>query len=88
MPQIAAAKKALRQNKRRRVVNDRWRVKVRLRLRALQAAITANDPAAARAAIVKTQSVLDRAARRNIINPNKVARQKSRLAKSVAKLTK
>lgn len=86
MPKIASAKKALRVNVRKRVVNDRWRKKLRESLHSLQATITAKDKKAAQTAFLKTQSVLDRAARHKIIHPNKAARKKARLHKAITKL--
>ncbi len=49
-------------------------------------AITAKNKEAAASAYIKVQKTLDRAARRNIIHPNKAARKKSRLLKSIAKI--
>ena len=86
MPQIASAKKALRVSARKRAVNDRWRKKLRESLHALQTAITAKDKKTAQAVFLKTQSVIDRAARHKIIHPNKAARKKARLHKAITKL--
>lgn len=86
MPQIASAKKDLRVSARKRVTNDRWRKKLRESLHALQTTITAKDKKAAQAAFLKTQSVIDRAARHKIIHPNKAARKKARLHKAIHNL--
>lgn len=86
MPQIASAKKALRVSARKRVINDRWRKKLRESLHALQTTIATKDKKAAQAAFLKTQSVIDRAARHKIIHPNKAARKKARLHKTITKL--
>ena len=86
MPQIKAASKALRTDKRRRAVNDRWRRKMREALHAVRDAILAKDSKEAKKALVSAESVLDRVARRNIIHPNKAARKKSRLVKAVSKI--
>lgn len=85
MPQLKAAKKDLRKNQKRRVVNDRWRTVVYKAVRAVQDAVDKKDMKAAKEALQKAQAALDRAARRNIIHPNKAARKKSALAKKVAK---
>lgn len=87
MPQLQAAKKALRVSARRRVINDRWRRKVREALHAVRDAIRAQDKKAAAEAYVTATSMIDRAARRNIIHPNSAARKKSRLHKAVANIT-
>jgi small subunit ribosomal protein S20 len=86
MPQLKAAKKDLRKSQRRRIVNDRWRLAVRKTTREVQEAIADKDKKAATAALPKAQAALDRAARRNIIHPNKAARRKSRLLKAISKL--
>ncbi|MFH1354205.1 MAG: 30S ribosomal protein S20 [bacterium] len=86
MPQTQSALKALRGNHARRIINDRWRKKVRVALRAVRDAVTAKDKKTAAAAYDKFQSTIDRAARRNIIHPNKVARQKKRLQKTITSL--
>ncbi len=83
MPQLTAGKKALRTSARRRVVNDIWRRKMRSAMKALREALTAKDGKAALVELGKAESILDRAARRNIIHPNKAARKKSRLRKAV-----
>ncbi len=84
MPQLEAGKKALRTSARRRAVNDVWRKKIRIATKAIREAITAKDKKAALEKLQETESVLDRAARRNIMHPNKAARKKSRLRKMVA----
>lgn len=84
MPQLKAAKKALRSSIRRRRVNDRWRRKVRQSLKAVRDAIEAKDTKTATASLLKAQSALDKAARHSIIHKNKAARLKSRLTKAVS----
>jgi small subunit ribosomal protein S20 len=86
MPQIKAAKKALRSSQSKRAVNDRWRRKVRQALHSVRDALANKDKKTAGQAYLKAQSTLDRAARRNIIHPNKAARSKSRLQREIAKL--
>lgn len=83
MPQLSAGKKALRTSAKRRVVNDIWRRKIRTAMKAIREAIVAKDGKTALLELVKAESVLDKAARRNIIHPNKAARKKSRLRKAV-----
>lgn len=86
MPQTAAAKKALRVSQKKRVKNDRWRRRMREALHAVRDAITAGGKKDAQEALVKAESVMERAARRNVIHGNKAARQKSRLQKTVNNL--
>ncbi|MEX0649604.1 MAG: 30S ribosomal protein S20 [Candidatus Andersenbacteria bacterium] len=84
MPQLQAAKKALRVSDRKRAFNDRWRRKMRDALHELRDAIDSNDKKAAEEAFQKTESILDRATRRHILHPNKTARKKSRLKRAVS----
>ena len=87
MPQIKAAKKALRVSGRKRAVNDRWRQKLRDSFRAMRDAVANSDVKAAEKALVKASSNLDKAARRNIIHRHKAARKKSQLQKVVSSLS-
>ena len=84
MPQLSAGKKALRTSARRRAVNDVWRQKIRSAMKSIREAVIAKDEKAALKELIAAESVLDKAARRNIIHPNKAARRKSRLRKTVA----
>lgn len=86
MPQLQAAKKALRSSARKRLFNDRWRRKVRAAIHSVRDAIEKGDKVLALKAAVLAEKVLDRSARRNIIHPNKAARKKSRIQKAIAKL--
>ncbi len=86
MPQLTQAKKALRTSQRKRVINDRWRRKLRAALNEVRDALANNSKEDAEKAMLKAESVLDRTARRNIIHPNKAARKKSRLHRAIASL--
>lgn len=87
MPQTNAAKKALRVANRRRVINDKWRRKVQDTVRQLREVVTTGKKKEAQELLVKTQQALDRAARHNIIHPNRAARQKSRWQNAINNLT-
>jgi small subunit ribosomal protein S20 len=87
MPQIKAAKKALHQSARKRLVNDRWRRKFRNSVKAVQAAVVAGDKKAAEKLLPQATSHIDRASRRNILHPNTASRKKSRLARAVQSLS-
>ncbi len=86
MPQTDAAKKALRVSARKRATNDRWRRKVKQALLAVRDAIHEKNKQAAETAFAAAQKLLDRAARRHVIHPNKAARKKARLARTIKKL--
>lgn len=86
MPQLKSAAKALRASERRRVINDRWRRRLREHLHEVRDALTAKDQTAALATYRTAQSTLDRAARHHLIHPNKAARQTARLKHAIDQL--
>ncbi len=87
MPQIEAARKALRHAERRRVINNRLRRQLHDVVRTVVDAINNTNKKAAEKAFVDASSVLDQAASKHIIHPNKAARKKSRLQKAITKLS-
>ena len=87
MPNLKAAKKALRHSQRRRAINDKWRQSYKSTVKAVRDALRQNDVKTAIAAFPAAQRALDRSARRNILHPKKAARQKSRLQHAIAKLS-
>jgi len=80
VPRIESAKKAMRQSRRRAVINRTQRSALRTALKRVRAAGTKQDAATAYATAVR---LLDRAAQKGLIHPNNAARHKSRLAKYV-----
>lgn len=87
MPNLKAARKALRHSQRRRVVNDRWRRVYKEAVKVVRDAIAQGDAAKALAAYPAAQRALDRTARRNILHPTTAARQKSRLRKAIQRVS-
>jgi len=83
MPNIASAKKRMRQNEVRRGRNRAVRARTRSALRLLDEAIEAGDLELVRARWTATQALLDRTAQRGIIHRNLAARKKSRLARRI-----
>jgi len=83
MPQIKSAKKALRQNARKRVINDRWRRLLHDAIHSLQKNLNENKPEEASTAYIKAQSAIDKAARHNIIHRRQAARLKSKLNREI-----
>jgi small subunit ribosomal protein S20 len=77
MPILSSAKKALRQNEKRYKANSELRKKLKESIKKT----SANT-------INKTVSLIDKAAKSNIIHKNKAARLKSRLAKKIGKTPK
>jgi small subunit ribosomal protein S20 len=80
MPITLSAKKALRRDGRRAIVNRRLREQLKTALKQARKNPTEKI-------LSQTNSILDQAARKRIIHPNKAARLKSRLL-SLAKKTK
>jgi small subunit ribosomal protein S20 len=87
MPNIASAKKRMRQNETRRMRNRSRRSRLRSSLRKLDEAIEAGDMEAVQAEWKEAQSLLDRTARRGVIHPNTASRKKARLANRIAGLS-
>ncbi|HHY37101.1 MAG TPA: 30S ribosomal protein S20 [Firmicutes bacterium] len=84
MANIKSAEKRARQAKVRRLRNISTRSAIKTAIRRFEAALTAGDMTAARAALRRTTILLDKAAAKGIIHKNKAARKKSRLAKRLA----
>ncbi len=84
MPNLAQAKKALRQSSTRRVANDKRRRAMRESVKDIRSAIkTGADTMAAK--LSEAFQALDKAAKRGVIKPAAASRRKSRLAKAVQK---
>lgn len=87
MPNTASAKKALRQNTKRRAQNRSQRSTLRTLLKKTResaegtAPPTAEGKATAEGLLRESSKKLDQAASRRLIHPNKASRLKSRLAK-------
>jgi small subunit ribosomal protein S20 len=83
MAHSRTAKKAIRQNERRRLRNKAANSAMRTQLKKLQEVVAEGDTSAAPAELAKAQKALDKAAKTDRIHPNKAARLKSKLAKKV-----
>jgi small subunit ribosomal protein S20 len=83
MPILASSKKALRKDLRRRQVNLRIKNK-------LKAATDSLAKTASNVNLNQAYQIIDRAAKKNVMHPNKANRLKSRMAKSLKpqKITK
>ena len=86
MSHSRTAKKAVRQNERRRQRNKAAGSAMRTQIKKLDLAVAEGDAATARAELPIVQKLVDKAAKANRMHANKAARMKSRLARSVAKL--
>jgi small subunit ribosomal protein S20 len=87
MANTVSALKRVRITERRTEINRFRKTRLRHTLRAVRRLIVAKDAAAAQAAMPKTFSMVDRAAKWGIIKQNTAARYKSRLTLRVRKMT-
>ena len=83
MPNVKSAEKRMRTNAIRADRNRAFRSRLRTALKKVRTAATADAGATA---LREASSLLDRAARKRIIHPNKAARAKSRLSAFIGKL--
>lgn len=83
MPNVKSAEKRARTNEKRRERNRRDRSRMRTAIKKVR---QAESPAAARDALNKAESLLDRMAGKGVIHDNTAARQKSRLHAHVRRL--
>ena len=84
---ISSAVKAHRQSLQKRDHNRQLRSRLRSSLKSIRAGIDAGDLEAARTALSKTFSLVDKMANKGIIHKNAAGRYKSRLVKRVTKPT-
>lgn len=82
MPHTPSASKRLRKAEKRRRLNRASAKKLKEQRKEVAKAITGTDTAKTATEIKNTQIMLDRAATKGYIHPNKAARLKSRLVKS------
>ncbi len=85
MPQRRAAKKALRQNQKKHKRNLRIKREIKSTLKDLRKSLQKEDSEAKEKNLQKVYKVLDKAASKKMIHPNKAARKKSRLAHRLRK---
>ncbi|MBK9171108.1 MAG: 30S ribosomal protein S20 [Bryobacterales bacterium] len=79
MANTISALKRIRIAERRTVVNRMRRSRLRITVRAMRRLLSAKDLAGAQAALPKTFSVVDKAAKTGVIKKNTAARYKSRM---------
>ncbi|HEX6746438.1 MAG TPA: 30S ribosomal protein S20 [Longimicrobium sp.] len=83
MPNVKSAEKRMRTNEIRAARNRAFRSRLRSALKKVRTAANAGEGATA---LREATSLLDRAARKRIVHPNKAARAKSRLTAFIGKL--
>ncbi|MDP8289529.1 MAG: 30S ribosomal protein S20 [Candidatus Susulua stagnicola] len=87
MPQRKTAQKDLRKNKKRHERNLVIKQNVKDTIKKLKKAIVSKDDSTKEKALTAVYKVLDRAASKNMLHPNKASRKKSRLTKLANKTT-
>ena len=85
MPHTPSAAKRLRKSEKRRKQNRTAAKKVKIQRKKVDEAIKVGDVANKATEFKTTQTILDRAAGKGYIHPNKAARLKSRLVKRLRK---
>lgn len=88
MANTRSAKKRIRQNLKRRMLNRMHRTRARSAVRNGRQGVAAGEIEPARQAVREAVSQLDRAASKGVIHRNNAARRKSRLMKKLAALEK
>ena len=83
MANIKSARKRARQGVKRRSHNMSLRTVARSAIKDVKKAIAAGDKKAAAAALLRSQSVIDRVAAKDVMHRNAAARHKSRLAHAI-----
>ncbi len=88
MPNTSSSKKAMRQSRRRQVINLRTKSKYKSAVKATRENITSGDATAAAESLKKAMSALDKAVKKDVLHKNTASRRKSRLSKAISKLNK
>jgi small subunit ribosomal protein S20 len=83
LPNVKSAEKRMRTSEIRATRNRAFRSKLRTALKRVRSAPNSGEGATA---LREASSLLDRAARKRIIHPNKAARAKSRLSAFIGRL--
>jgi small subunit ribosomal protein S20 len=87
MPNLPTSIKDLRQNKRRKVYNDRLRNRMKRAIKKQNTLVEQGKKEEAEKNIKNVYKVLDKAARKNVIKEGKADRIKSRLTKKLNELS-
>jgi small subunit ribosomal protein S20 len=88
MPIIKSAKKRMRQNKVHRARNFMLRSTLKTHIKKVMESVKAGEKEAAQKDLQVAYSIIDTAAKKNIIHENNAARKKSRLTKMFNQMSK
>jgi len=86
MPITKSAKKALRQNVKRRAQNVSYTKKMKGLINEIRALILAKKVEEAKKLLPQVYKILDKSAKENVIKKNTASRKKSRLTKAISNL--
>ncbi|MBA2936441.1 30S ribosomal protein S20 [Sphingomonas sp. CGMCC 1.13654] len=86
MANTPQAKKRIRRNERRKVINGNRVSRIRTFVKKVEAAIASGDKAVATEALKAAQPEMQRGVSKGVLHKNTVARKYSRLTKAVAAL--
>ena len=86
-PIIKSAKKALRQSKKKNVLNVRTKNKMKKIVKGLRVFVEEKKIEDAKKILPKAYKAVDKAAKRGVIKKNTASRKKSRLTKAVNKIS-
>lgn len=81
-----SAKKRIRQNAKKRMINRSSRGRLRTQIKKLRTALQEGDKATSQEQLQPTISLIDKMVNKNILHRNTAARYKSRLTKHVNEL--
>ncbi|NQT90331.1 MAG: 30S ribosomal protein S20 [Candidatus Omnitrophica bacterium] len=88
MPNLSAAKKSIRQDKKRRLRNLTIKSELKTLTKRLESLIKDQKIDEAKKMLSVVMSKLDKAAKKNILKPHTASRKKSRLSRAVGKTKK
>lgn len=88
MPNTKSAARAMRNSRRRNVINTRTKFKVKSAVKETRTLISAGEAKEAADSLKKAMSALDKAVKKDVLHKNTASRKKSRLAKALAKIEK
>jgi small subunit ribosomal protein S20 len=88
MPNTKSAAKAMRQSRRRNIINSKTRAKFKSATKQVKKLVTDSNVAEAVKALSAAMSALDKAVKKGVLHKNTASRKKSRMAKAIAKLGK
>lgn len=86
MPIIESAKKRVRQNAKKKKVNDRWKEKLKNVIKEYEAAIEDGNVELAEEMLPDVYKIIDKTASHNIIHKNNAANKKSKMKRMLNKL--